>query len=155
MESSSDACFDTCSSLVTVVSYLSSHWKEPEEGVDALIKNLHKHTLPCFSAFFAPFLQEKLFPIELNIGALGGSGSSNCHLLVHEGFQCHLKLVKMATTKSVHELFVKECPPDEKKEMVLLTATFTVTVALAAPEGEQVKSPESDRVRCVTCQYYT
>ena len=61
----------------------------------------------------------------------------------------------MATTKSVHELFVKECPPDEKKEMVLLTATFTVTVALAAPEGEQVKSPESERVRCVTCQYYT
>ena len=58
----------------------------------------------------------------------------------------------MATAKSVHELFVKDCPLEEKKELVFLTATFTVTVALAAPEGEQVKSPESDRVMCVTYQ---
>ena len=74
MESSSDACFDTYSSLVTVESHLSSHLKEPEEGVDALRKNLHKHTLPCFSAFFAPFLQEKLFPTELNIVPLEDPG---------------------------------------------------------------------------------
>ena len=60
----------------------------------------------------------------------------------------------MATAKSVHELFVKEgCPLEEKKDMVFLTATFTVTVAFAAPEGEQVKSPESDRFKCVTYQY--
>jgi len=58
--------------------------------------------------------------------------------------------VRIATAKSVHELFAKDCPLEEKKEMVFLTATFTVTVAFAAPEGEHVKSPESDRVRCVT-----
>ena len=62
--------------------------------------------------------------------------------------------MRIATAKSVHELFAKDCPLEEKKEMVFLTATFTVTVAFAAPEGEHVKSPESDRVRCVTCQYY-
>ena len=58
----------------------------------------------------------------------------------------------MATAKSVHELFVKVgcCPLEEKKDMVFLTATFTVTVAFAAPEGEHVKSPESDRFKCVT-----
>ena len=100
-------------------------------------------------------LQEKLFPTELNIDALAGYGSPNRHLLVCEAFQCHLKLVRMATAKSVHELFAKGCPLEEKKEMVFLTATFTVTVAFAAPEGEQVKSPESDRVSFVTYQYYT
>ena len=100
-------------------------------------------------------LQEKLFPTELNMGALEGFGSPNRHLLVREAFHCHLKLVRMATAKSVHELFVQDCPLEEKKEMVFLTATFTVTVALAAPEGEQVKSPESDRASCVTYQYYT
>ena len=98
-------------------------------------------------------LQEKLFPTELNMGALEGFGSPNRHLLVREAFHCHFKLVRMATAKSVHELFVQDCPLEEKKEMVSLTATFTVTVALAAPEGEQVKSPESDRVSCVTYQY--
>ena len=100
-------------------------------------------------------LQEKLFPTELIMGALEGFGSPNRHLLVREAFHCHFKLVRMATAKSVHELFVQDCPLEEKKEMVFLTATFTVTVALAAPEGEQVKSPESDRVSCVTYQYYT
>ena len=69
-----------------------------------------------------------------------------------EAFPCHLKLVRRATAKSVHELFAKESPLEEKKEMVFLTATLTVTVALAAPEGEQVKSPESERARWVTYQ---
>ena len=41
---------------------------------------------------------------------------------------------------------------EEKKEMVFLTSTFTVTVAFAAPDGEQVKSPESDIVSLVTCE---
>ena len=62
--------------------------------------------------------------------------------------------MRMPTAKSVHELCVNEVPLEEKKEIVFLTATFTVTVALAAPEGEQVKSPESDSVRWVTYQYY-
>ena len=41
---------------------------------------------------------------------------------------------------------------EEKKEIVFLTSTFTVTVAFAAPDGEQVKSPESDIVSLVTCE---
>ena len=41
---------------------------------------------------------------------------------------------------------------EEKKEIVFLTSTFTVTVAFAAPDGEQVKSPDSDIVSLVTCE---
>ena len=65
---------------------------------------------------------------------------------------CHLKLADNTRTRSVHEACVRECPLEEKKEMVFLTSTFTVTVAFAAPDGEQVKSPESDIVSLVTCE---
>ena len=65
---------------------------------------------------------------------------------------CHLKLADNTRTRSVHEACVRECPLEEKKEIVFLTSTFTVTVAFAAPDGEQVKSPESDIVSLVTCE---
>ena len=65
---------------------------------------------------------------------------------------CHLKLEDNTRTRSVHEACVRECPLEEKKDTVFLTSTFTVTVAFAAPDGEQVKSPESDIVSLVTCE---
>ena len=65
---------------------------------------------------------------------------------------CHLKLADNTRTRSVHEACVRECPLEEKKEIVFLTSTFTVTVAFAAPDGEQVKSPESVIVSLVTCE---